>query len=903
MRLAIEIPHNKHGSAIFTKANKLITSVGSTNVNDIEILTVEMGKCTITSVYKPPNTSFIFNPPANFYNQNQRFVLGDFNSHSISWGYQETDINGQLVTEWAETNNLALIHDPKLPPSFHSRIWKRGYNPDLCFASTPIEDRCIKMVYAPVPKSQHRPVGINIYSAIKTQTIPFRRRFNFRKADWNKYESELNNTIKDLKPIPENYEQFVEIVKTISRQTIPRGCRQQYIHGMSNTLKNHMQKYSQLYEKDPFSEETVECGSALLKELGRSRQEKWVETLQKMDMTHSSKIAWNLIKKLNGDPKEMKQASNVTADQVAHTLLENGKTQKHQKTKLNRTPENGNNLLGRPFTLKELNEAINSMKNGKAAGIDDLCTEQIKHFGKETKEWILQLMNACCLGYKIPKSWRKAKIIALLKPGKDPELPGSYRPISLLCHLFKIFERLILMRTQSYVDGKIIPQQGGFRPGRSCTGQVLALTEFIESGFEQKFMTGVAFVDLSAAYDTVNHRKLLTKVYQTTKDFHLTKVIESILQNRRFYVTLEGKKSRWRLQKNGLPQGSVLAPMLFNIYTNDQPTPDYSEHFLYADDLAVAVQDRNFENIEQKLEQALATMSKYYKENSLRPNPSKTQVCAFHLHTRSAGRKLRINWEGSALQHEEKPRYLGVTLDRSLTYKHHCLKTKQKVATRNHLLRKLCGSKWGANPIVLRTTAQALCYSTGEYASPVWSRSAHAKHVDVALNETCRIITGCMKPTPTENLYKAAGFAAPSTRRKEAEYTEKFRQFFDDRHPLYGTEAPPQRLKSRKSFLAMVNVEPPDNYPPKQEPPTGSHLEWKVWKTLNRIRCGVAPVKTNLIRWGHKQPEDALCECGEIQSMEHLLNCHNCPHTCTLDDLWLAKENAIDVARYWAERM
>jgi len=197
-------------------------------------------------------------------------------------------------------------------------------------------------------------------------------------------------------------------------------------------------------------------------------------------------------------------------------------------------------------------------------------------------------------------------------------------------------------------------------------------------------------------------------------------------------------------------------------------------------------------------------MADYYDQNSLKPNPSKTQVSAFHLRNREATIKLNVLWRGSSLEHTETPKYLGVILDRTLTYKYHCQKTRQKVNARNNILRRLTGSKWGANPSVLRTTARALCFSTGEYACPVWSRSSHAKQVDVALNETCRITTGCMKATSLPQLYRASGFAAPPQRRKATEYTEMFKQMFDDRHPLYGEFQGPSRLRSRKNFLKAV---------------------------------------------------------------------------------------------------
>ena len=204
--------------------------------------------------------------------------------------------------------------------------------------------------------------------------------------------------------------------------------------------------------------------------------------------------------------------------------------------------------------------------------------------------------------------------MALLKPGKDPSVAKSFRPISLLCHTYKL-ERLILNRIAERVDAKLIPQQAGFRPGKSCTSQLLNLTEHIEGGYERRLITGAGFVDLSAAYDAVNHRRLLGKVLDMTGDVHLTDLIRTMLESRRFFVVLNGKKSRWRRQRNGLPQGSVLAPMLFNIYINDQPIHADTRSFIYADDLCIASQGNDFNNIEASLTSALSTMTTYILRN------------------------------------------------------------------------------------------------------------------------------------------------------------------------------------------------------------------------------------------------------------------------------------------------
>ena len=147
-------------------------------------------------------------------------------------------------------------------------------------------------------------------------------------------------------------------------------------------------------------------------------------------------------------------------------------------------------------------------------------------------------------------------MIAILKPGKDWAKPKSYRPISLLGHMFKLYE---LNRVAPSVDRHLIKEQAGFRPWKSCCSQLLNLTQHIEDGYQRGMITGAAFVDLSATYDTVNHRFLIRKVYDFTKDSPLCRVLQNMLSSSRFYVELNNGRSRWRNQKNGLPHGSVLS--------------------------------------------------------------------------------------------------------------------------------------------------------------------------------------------------------------------------------------------------------------------------------------------------------------------------------------------------------
>ena len=134
-------------------------------------------------------------------------------------------------------------------------------------------------------------------------------------------------------------------------------------------------------------------------------------------------------------------------------------------------------------------------------------------------------------------------------------------------------------------------------------------------------------------------------------------------------------------------------------------------------------------------------MSIYYSSNHVKPNPAKTQICCFHLRNRDAKRKLDVTWNGLELDHYPNPIYLGVTLDRTLSFKQHALNTKAKVNTRNNLLRKLTNSRWGAHPATVRTTALALSFLTRDTHSMANALPSTGLHPETAFSTQQKHLT------------------------------------------------------------------------------------------------------------------------------------------------------------------
>ena len=254
------------------------------------------------------------------------------------------------------------------------------------------------------------------------------------------------------------------------------------------------------------------------------------------------------------------------------------------------------------------------------------------------------------------------------------------------------------------------------------------------------------------------------------------------------------------------------------------------------------------------------------------------------------------------LQFQTAPTYLGVKLDRTLTYRQHLDCLKAKTTSRVALIRRLAGTTWGAATKTLRISTQALVYSAAEYCAPVWCRSSHTKQLDTVLNSAMRTVAGCLRPTPVNQLPILAGIAPPTIRREAAVLALTRNAAKDEdhiRHLVISERPSPARLKSRRPFAEHAHrllrstpedvssrswlstrwneewraaehprlhsfINTPDHVP-------GQDMPRRQWTTYNRIRTGVGRFGEAMKRLGLKSTSE--CECGAPnQSMQHIMD-------------------------------
>lgn len=348
-----------------------------------------------------------------------------------------------------------------------------------------------------------------------------------------------------------------------------------------------------------------------------------------------------------------------------------------------------------PLAVHEVGKLITSMKNKRSSGPDEISSTIVKHALPYIIDSLTYLYNLCIYNNTFPNTLKESKIIPIPKTKERSDI-NNYRPISLLSVFSKPLEKHVQKTLLYYLDkhGLIHPLQSGFRPGHSCHTALTHLLDNWLAALNASKITGAIFLDLKKAFDLVDHEILVNKLFLYTKSSQTTNFIRSYLSNRHQRVLSNGSYSSKAISHRGVPQGSILGPLLFSLFINDLPlhitNPDTSSE-LFADDGTVHCSDKSINNVTNQLQKGLSDIEKWCDNNAMVLNPNKTECMV--LTTRQKHQRqtlcLQLTLQGSVIKQVNKHKLLGLIIDDRFQWESH-INHLCKLLSRNiFLLRKL----------------------------------------------------------------------------------------------------------------------------------------------------------------------------------------------------------------------
>jgi len=395
-----------------------------------------------------------------------------------------------------------------------------------------------------------------------------------------------------------------------------------------------------------------------------------------------------------------------------------------------------------PASEEELLRIINKLKN-TSAGHDDLSVKALKAAMESLLTPLTHLCNLSLQTGEIPGQLKIAKITPIYKSG-DKDCFSNYRPISVLPVISKIFEKLMYNRLIEYIEQNEIfyENQFGFRRGRSTSMALTILIDKLHTAMDHNFFTLGVYLDLSKAFDTVDHRILLQKLQFYGIRGVALDWLKNYLSDRQQYVYFNGANSSMGKISCGVPQGSILGPLLFLLYVNDMHTVCRSSFILlFADDTNIFVSGKSLLEVEQTINNELKALSNWFKLNKLSLNIHKTKFMIIKSRKKNINpQRLNINIDNINIQQVQYTKFLGVVIDEHLTWDNHIKYTTSKMAKITGILYK---SRHRLNRIALRMLYNTLVLPYITYCLIIWGKTynKHIKRVQVAQNKLLRLIT------------------------------------------------------------------------------------------------------------------------------------------------------------------
>ena len=329
-----------------------------------------------------------------------------------------------------------------------------------------------------------------------------------------------------------------------------------------------------------------------------------------------------------------------------------------------------------------IRKQLKALDPKKAIGLDDISSLFLRDGADCITLPVSHIINTSIMTECVPNGFKEAKVIPLFKKGSRLD-PGNYRPVSILSVLSKVLERSVYVQLSEYLEKRelLSHAQSGFRGGYSTDSSLICLTDFLKREIGKGNFIGMVLIDLQKAFDTVDHEILLAKLGAVGVDS--VDWFKSYLFDRRQCCEVSGARSEFLPISCGVPQGSILGPLLFLIYINDMSLSISCSLSLYADDSAIYFAHKDASIIAERLSKELSSCKRWLVDNKLSLHIGKTESLLFG----SRGRLRRVKGftvfcEGTAVKQVSHVKYLGITLDANLNGSQHAMNILKTCAGR-----------------------------------------------------------------------------------------------------------------------------------------------------------------------------------------------------------------------------
>lgn len=662
------------------------------------------GPLTLSAVYCPPRHVITQQQFENFFNNlgNKFLAGGDYNAKHQHWGSRLATPRGRQLLNTITNNNFDYLStgQPTYWPTDRNKI------PDVLdfFVTKGMPRNFLNIVSNFDLSSDHSPVIVTVGTTILHKQPKLS--LSSKHTNWDYYRQLINESLNMKIPLQsiddiDNALDCINVcIQTAAKEATPSVCssvREIYypVH-----IKNKIAEKRQLRRiwqnsRNPNDKTNLNRATQHLKRLLFNIKNQWFNdyTSSLSASETSDYTLWKATKRIKQPivsiPPIARSDGTWAKSNVekAEAFAQYFTEVFQPNEQLNDTEEELLEFIESPLQLdfpiqlikpSEVRYVLNrEIKPNKCPGHDLITGKLLKELPRKAVTLISVLFNAIIRMEYFPKKWKQAQLIVIPKPGKPLNQLNSYRPISLLPILSKVFEKIFLKRLRSSInEDTVLPNhQFGFRQKHSTTEQVHRVVETVRQTIENKQYCSAAFLDVSQAFDKVWHIGLLYKIKQLLPNSYYH-ILKSYLTNRCFQIKYEDVQTPFYDIKSGVPQGSVLGPYLYLLYTSDLPVNPFTCIATYADDTAVLSVHENAITASQNLQNGLNDITGWLDSWRIKVNVNKSVHITFTLRNETCPPVVMCNTQ---LPQVNEVKYLGMHLDRRLTWKSHIWLKRQQL--------------------------------------------------------------------------------------------------------------------------------------------------------------------------------------------------------------------------------